>query len=184
MASSSRLRNTKLCSSPLRTQTRTSTAPLRQPTKALHPCRRTSRQEIQCGSLLSAVSRCSAGLQPASNILRVVRQNHSRARPLNSRKNLEHYALFVQPAALRRGFHHRIFTAHVVGGHRNVKFLAHALDHVQIWHRRLHHHHVRAFFQIERHFAQRLARVRRIHLIAAPIAKLRRRLRRFSKRTI
>ena len=77
-----------------------------------------------------------------------------------------------------------IFPAHVVGGHRHIEALAHALNHVQIGQRRLHHDDVRAFFEIERHFAQRLARIRRIHLVAAPVAKLRRGLRGFAERPV
>src|SRR6202030_4339672 len=104
--------------------------------------------------------------------------------PLNPRQDLEHHPLLVNPAVSRRGLHHRILAAHVVRGYRHIKPLANPLDNIQVWQRRLHHDHVRALFQVERHLAQCFPRVGRIHLVAAPIAKLRRRLRRFAERPV
>ena len=58
------------------------------------------------------------------------------------------------------------------------------MQHVEIRHRRLHHDHVRAFFQIEFDLAHGLAQVRRVHLVGAAIAEVRRRIGRFAERPI
>src|SRR5689334_4625747 len=53
-------------------------------------------------------------LQPFRRVFRVIRQDNVRARPLNTCQQLQHSALFIQPASLRRCFDHRVFSAHVV----------------------------------------------------------------------
>ena len=65
-----------------------------------------------------------------------------------------------------------------------MKAIASLADDVEIRHRRLHHDHVRAFLNIEFDFAHRFARVGRIHLIAAPVAELRRGFRGFAERSV
>ena len=56
----------------------------------------------------------------------------------------------------------------------------HAND-VQIRARRLHHQYVRAFFDIKLHLSQSFTRIRRIHLMTAPVAEGGRRFRRFAE---
>src|SRR3984957_20058003 len=126
----------------------------------------------------------SAGLQPARHVFRVVAENDFGAGALDAGENFEDHALLVDPAVARRGFHHGVFAANVVGGHGNVESIAHALNDVEVRQRGFHHDYVAAFFQIERHFAQRLARVSRIHLIAAAVAELRSGLRGFAERAV
>ncbi len=92
--------------------------------------------------------------------------------------------------ALRRAtqsagrLHHREFARDVVGGDRHAEALLHAPDDVEIRQRRLDHHDVGAFVEIGGHLAQRLARVGRIHLVAAAIAKGRRRSRGLAERSV
>ena len=85
---------------------------------------------------------------------------------------------------MHRGFHHGVLAADVVRAHRNVERFAYAPDHVEIRKRRFNHHHVGAFLQIQPHFLQRLAGIGGIHLIAAAVAELGRRLRRLAKRAV
>ncbi len=84
----------------------------------------------------------------------------------------------------RRCFEHRIFTAYVEDRERNVESLARGAQHVEVWKPRLDHDDIGAFGNVERDLAQRLARVGRIHLIAVPVAELRRRSRRFAERAV
>ena len=48
------------------------------------------------------------------------------------------------------------------------------MNQIQICQRRLDHHDVGTLLDVQRHLAQRLVRVRRVHLVAAPVAELRR----------
>ena len=57
-------------------------------------------------------------------------------------------------------------------------------DQIEIRHRRLDHDHVGAFFQIELDLAHGLAPVGRVHLIAAPVAELRRGFGGFAERPV
>src|ERR1700722_7967473 len=122
--------------------------------------------------------------QPARSVLCVVRHNNFSAGALDASQNLQHHTLLIDPAISCRRLDHRIFTTHVVSGHRNVESVSHFLDDIQIRHGRLDHNDVRAFFQITGHFAQCFPGVSRIHLVTAPVAKLRRGLRRFAKRPV
>ena len=97
---------------------------------------------------------------------------------------LHHGALLVDPAVLRRGHDHGILAAHLIRRKRNVEAVARLADQIEIRHRRLDHDHVRAFFQIELDFAHGFAPVGRVHLIAAAVAELRRRIRRLAERPV
>ena len=57
-------------------------------------------------------------------------------------------------------------------------------DHVEVRERGLHHHHVGALGDVERDLGERLAAVRGIHLVAAPVAELRRALGRVAERPV
>jgi 2-phosphosulfolactate phosphatase len=89
-------------------------------------------------------------------------------------------------AAVRRGsrLEHRVLTAHVVSRRGPIEALFHPRDDVEIGHRRLDHDDVGTFGKIGLNLAQRFLDVRRIHLVAAPVAKLRRGLRRLAERPV
>ena len=69
----------------------------------------------------------------------------------------------------------------MVRGDWHSKFRLDPVDDVEIGQRGFDHHDVRAFFDIQRHFAQGLVAVRRVHLIGSAVAKLRRGFRRLSE---
>ena len=58
------------------------------------------------------------------------------------------------------------------------------MNHIQIGQRRLHQDHVRALTQVLLDLAHGLAQIRAVHLIGAPIAKLRNGIRSFAERSI
>ena len=74
------------------------------------------------------------------------------------------------------GLDHRVLAGDVVGGEREVESLARGADDVEVRQRRLDHQHVGAFGDVELAFAQCLAHIRGIHLVAAPVAERRRRV--------
>src|SRR5271165_7458614 len=143
--------------------------------------RRRSGFTCGCVALISSPARSG---QPASSIFGVVGQDNLRPGSLNPRQNFQHNSFFFDPLILRRGFHHRIFAADIVRRDRHIKAIAYRTNNVQIGKRRLHHHHIRAFLQIQLHFLHRFTRICGIHLVAAPIAKLRRGFRGFPERPI
>ena len=124
------------------------------------------------------------GVQALGDVAREVGEDDVGARPLDREQVLERDGRAVEPAELRGGFHHRVLTTHVVGRDRHVEGAAHIGDHVEIGERGLDHHHVGAFADVERDLGQRLAAVRRIHLVAAPVAELRRAFRRVAERPV
>ena len=75
-----------------------------------------------------------------------------------------------------RRLHHRVLARDVVGGDRAVEALADCPDDVEVGQGRLDHQDVGALLEVELALAERLARVRGIHLVAAAVALLRRRL--------
>src|SRR5882724_7492147 len=125
-----------------------------------------------------------ARLHPARDVLGVVSKNDFRSGALHTRENLQHHSLFIQPTHLRRGLHHGVLSADVVSAHRNIERIAHTPNHVQIRERRLDHNHVRALFEIKLHFLQRFPYIGRVHLVTAPVAKLRSGLSRFPERSV
>ena len=88
-----------------------------------------------------------------------------------------------QPRAAGR-LDHRVLAGDVVGGERQVEALARGPDHVEVRKRRLDHDHVGALGDVQLALAQRLADVRRIHLVAAPVAERRRRVGRLAERAV
>ena len=74
--------------------------------------------------------------------------------------------------------------AHVIRGGRVAEALFHLRQHVEIRERRLHHHDVGALLDVDLDFAKRFLDVARVHLMAAPVAELRRRFSRFTKRAV
>src|SRR6266436_7147323 len=82
------------------------------------------------------------------------------------------------------GFYHGVFAAYVIGADGDVEFFADGANYVEIGERGLDHHHVRAFFKVERDFFQGFAGVGGIHLVAAAIAELRGGLRGFAERAV
>ena len=70
-----------------------------------------------------------------------------------------------EPAVLGGGLEHGVFAADLVGKSGHGEFVFHAAQHVQIRQAGLDHDHVGAFGNVQRHFAQRLVAVGRIHLI-------------------
>src|SRR5712691_4226911 len=79
-----------------------------------------SRFNLGCVALMLFSIKLSR-LQPACDVLGVVGQQDIRSRAPNPGENLQHHALFIQPAVLRSGFHHGVFSAHVVRSDRNIK---------------------------------------------------------------
>src|SRR5690348_4124089 len=122
-----------------------------------------------------------AMLEPAGSVFGVIGEDDGGAGALNAGEDFERNAFFVDPAVARGGLYHRVFAAHVVGGDGYVEMVADTLDYIQISQRGLYHDHVRALFQVELDFAYRLARVARIHLVAAPVTELGRGIRRFAE---
>src|SRR6267154_5944754 len=114
----------------------------------------------------------------------VVRNDDVRAGAADRGQRLEHRASLVNPAVARGSFDHRVFAADLVGSRRVPEPLLHPRQDVEIRQRGLHHHDVRALFDVLLHFAQRLVSVRRIHLVRLPVAKLRRRIRRLTERPV
>src|SRR5258708_11359717 len=62
-----------------------------------------------------------ARLQPACGVLGMVGKNDFRSGALHARENLQYDSLFIQPALLRRGFHHGVLSTDVVSPHRNIE---------------------------------------------------------------
>ena len=82
-------------------------------------------------------------------------------------------AAAVQPAALGGGLDGGVLAAHLVGADRHVEAGAGGGQDVQRGHRRLDQQHVRALGDVGVHLAHGLAAVRRVHLVAAPVAERR-----------
>src|SRR6185369_11456771 len=78
-------------------------------------------------------------LQRTDRLARVVRQNDVGAGAFDARERFHHHALFVDPAFLRRRFDQRVLAGDVIRRARNIKPLAHHLQHVEVNGGRLHH---------------------------------------------
>src|SRR5215813_9839239 len=168
------------------TERKARTGLLTPPTRICSASAKISRERRRpcCGEgCVELIGLCSTirSFQPAGGIFGMIRQYEIRAGAPDTGENFEHHTLFVEPAVFRSGFHHGIFAADVVSGHRHAKFVFNLSNNIDIRQRRLDNHHVGAFFEIERDLSQSLARIAGIHLIAAAFAKLRRGIRRFAK---
>ena len=91
-------------------------------------------------------------------------------------QRLDRGGTLVEVARRGGGLHHRVLPAHVVGRERQVEAVAHGAKHVEVRKRGLHHQHVGAFGDVELAFAQRLAHVAGVELVAAPVAERGRRV--------
>jgi hypothetical protein len=76
----------------------------------------------------------------------------------------------VEPAVLRRRLQHRVLAAHLVGEGRHAERVLHPAQDVEVGHAGLDHHHVGALGDVERHLAQRLVAVARVHLVDLLVA--------------
>src|SRR4051812_1622236 len=112
-------------------------------------------------------------LEPAGDVRGVVAYDYLRPGSLYTCKRLQNRPLLVQPAVLRCGLEHRVLAAHVVGSDGEVRHLAHPTHDVEVRERGLDHDNVRALFDIQGNLAQSFASVRGVHLVAAPVPKLR-----------
>ena len=104
--------------------------------------------------------------------------------PLDGDEMLERDRVAVDPAELRGSLHHRVFATHVIRRERQRELGADGRDHIEVRKRGFHHHHVGALGDVEGDLVERLARVGRIHLVAAAIAELRRALRGVAERSV
>src|ERR1017187_3391733 len=91
-----------------------------------------SKSSAERGRAFCSMAGSSAGLEPASDVLSVIREDDGCTCALDAGHNFEDDTLLVDPTLQRRGFHHRIFRADIVGGDGNVESLANSLDHVEI----------------------------------------------------
>ena len=71
------------------------------------------------------------------------------------------------------GLDHRVLARDVVGGHRHAEPLLDPADDVEVGQGRLDHDHVGPFGQVERHLADRLVAVGRVHLVRPAVAERR-----------
>jgi hypothetical protein len=78
---------------------------------------------------------------------------------LEGQQAFHHHRVVVEPAVLRGGLEHGVLAADLVGEGGHAEFVLHAAHDVQVGHAGLDHHHVGAFGDVERHFAQRLVAV-------------------------
>src|SRR2546421_5768677 len=99
------------------------------------------------------------------------------ARAADGRQRLQHRALLVEPAELTGGPDHRVLAGYRVGGQRYAELELRARDDVEVGQRGLDHDDVGALVEVQRDLSHRLLGVGRIHLVRAPVAELRRRLR-------
>src|SRR6185503_7202838 len=104
--------------------------------------------------------------EPASDVFGVVGEDDVGAGAGDAGDEFEDGAFFVEPVVGGGGFDHGVFAADVVGADGDVEFFADATDDVEIWERGLDHHHVGAFFDVERDFFEGFAGVGGIHLVA------------------
>ncbi len=86
-------------------------------------------------------------------------------RAFECQQAFHHHRVMVEPAVLRGCLEHGVFAAHLISESRHVELVLHPAHDVQIRHARFDHHHVGAFGDVERHFAQGFVGVARVHLI-------------------
>lgn len=90
-------------------------------------------------------------------------------RPFERQQRFQDDAI-LHPAAIDGTAQHGVLAAHLVGEGGHAERLVHAPDDVEIGHAGLHHDHVGALGQVERHFAQGLVAVGRVHLVGLLVA--------------
>ena len=108
--------------------------------------------------------------QSAASLAWYVRIRSAPARRIDVRSSSTTRRSSIQPF-MRCGLHHRVLAAHVVGGHRETGGVLRDAHDVQVGERRLHHHDVGALLDVGDDLAQRFVGVRRILLVAGPVAE-------------
>src|SRR5438105_1048875 len=129
--------------------------------------------------ILTAVSSAPAepALEQARRLASEIRDHDIGAGAADGGQRLEYRALLVEPAELAGRADHRVLARDRVRGQRHAELELRAGDHVEIRQRGLDHHDVGALVEVQRDLPHRLLRIRRVHLVGAAIAELRRRLR-------
>src|SRR5215211_8197375 len=120
------------------------------------------------------LSRACHAAEPLGGLAREIGQHEVGAGALDRDQVLERDRVAVEPAELRRRFHHGVLAADVERADGDVERVAHRADDVEVGERRLHHDHVGALGDVEGRLVDGLPRVARVHLVAAAIAELRR----------
>jgi len=100
-----------------------------------------------------------------------VGQNAIGTGSLKAQQALQHHTLVVEPAVGRGRAQHGVLAADLINVGGDGKSLLHPAHDVQVRHARLDHHHVRAFGQIERYFADGFVAVGRVHLVGPLVAR-------------
>ena len=114
----------------------------------------------------------------------MIGQDQVGARALHRRQDLERHALPVDPAALGGGLHHRVLARDVVGREGDVRRLLRGPHDVEVGEGRLDHDHVGSFLDVREDLLDRLADVRRVHLVGAAVAEGGGRLGRLAERPV
>src|SRR5437899_2973448 len=114
----------------------------------------------------------------------VVGDDDVRAGAADPRQRFQHRAALVDPPVPGGRLEHGVLAAHVVRRRGVAERLLHARDDVEIRQRRFDHHDVGAFLDILLYLAQRLARVRRVHLVRSAVAEPRCRSRGVAERAV
>ena len=121
---------------------------------------------------------------PSRGVLGVVGDDDVRPGAADRGQRLDRGGALVDPAVRRGGLEHRVLAADVVGGDRRAGRVLDAADHVEVRQRGLDHHHVGALLEVELGLAHGLVGVGAVHLVAAAVAELGRRLRGLAERPV
>ena len=76
----------------------------------------------------------------------------------------------IEPALFVLPHKHRVFTADLIRKRGHAERVLDAANDIEIRHSGFHHHHVSPFGNIERHFADGLVGICRVHLVGALVA--------------
>jgi hypothetical protein len=109
-------------------------------------------------------------LRPLYDVEREVAQHAVGAGALEGQQRFHHHRVVVQPAVGGGGLEHRVLAADLVGEGGHAELVLHAAHDVQVRHAGLDHHHVGALGDVQRHLAQRLVAVARVHLVDLLVA--------------
>src|SRR6266508_235062 len=120
-------------------------------------------------------------LQLACGVAGEVGDHHVRPRAADASQRFHHRPLLIEPAQATRGADHRVLARDRVRGERDAELRLRPRDDVEVRQRGLDHDDVGPLVEIERDLAHRLHAVRGIHLVRAPVAELRCRVRRIAE---
>src|SRR5688572_10441807 len=123
-------------------------------------------------------------IQETSGLAGKVGDDDVGTRAADGREGFHHRARLVDPAVGARRLQHRILAADLVRGGGMAEARLDPCDDVEVRQRRLDHHDVGAFGDVDLDLAKRLLDVGWIHLVAAAIAELRRGVRRLAERAV